>query len=244
MSKICSVCNEDKPISEYKGRMAYCKSCYNQQRKRDRVNKKTIDESSEGLVMLLIKAKELTNFTEKCLKHGVDVPNIVELANKVMDAVQIVKNNGMMLRFGVSLSEEMSDYIEKASIHCKSLTQMKLFLHDRYINEFNARIALDRETIIKHVDELDLLGKLIDGIKIGYRVLAEDANAFNKDILGKDEPFTLPEIEFDPITKTIQVSRNPLNLSAPEFIHRVTELEHIGVKWYTTMKYWDKLIVL
>lgn len=243
MDKICSDCGTKKQVTEFRDRSNQCKACYNAQRRDTRDVRPEKTNDSSAMRAMMTKLKETQTFMMNCTKNGYD-PKLLELISDLNVIAQKIKSDGRLLWFIAPVSDVMNDYIKKAFMLGHTLQSALSVLKSTDLNDdFREHFGVDKSVLLTKVDELEILELLRAALQIGYDVLVEDFNAYTIDTLKSNDVLTAPVAKYNTMDKTFYLSQNPLNLTASDFISKVKALEHIGVKYYTVTKYWDKLIV-
>jgi hypothetical protein len=239
-TKICSKCKQNKSLSEFKDRLLFCRTCYNVQQKEKRAARIQYG-NNDTMNMLLDRGKTLNNLIRRCPTDGYS-QELVDKYDELGYVINIMKHKGNMLSLKTNISQDISEYLKKAQHHHCTLN---IAIRDLTIlgcdEAFEKVFGMKRADLVSRVYEIEDLKMFMLAIEFSYGLLVEYHN-LNYEKMNISHTLQKPKAEHNVLDNTIYLVSNPLNLTVHEFLTKIAEDGHWGLRPYKDQGHWDKLI--
>ena len=241
---LCKQCNIDKLKSEFHKNMRTCKDCFNTNRRK---TYEILVNEPTPLAMLSIASKdfmELVAVSKKKNKFNIKLKQIWRHMGMIINQIE---TDGLPLSFKLNISDIVNEYfktsIERGNSHSYMYRVLKNISYAKeFVNIFGiTQLELDTE---KNINEMQLITESLDAIKFAYNVFIEDENITNNCWIVTNPSPKIVDItsSYNPFTKSIDISKNPLHFTVKDFLERVEEnRDDIRIQCTSAENIWERL---
>lgn len=252
--KKCSVCQEEKLLTEFTGRYSYCKPCYNAKKRNKYPKQAAIINQTQ--VMLCNKVNNLQQLLTSTYINISDVEKRIE---DLLATVKQLSKGQDVFSIKVKISTDLSHYLTQTkNLNFTTEASKKLIfdtlpninrpietLTDRMIHFEKTFGITAKELGTVIFMELDDLVKIIDSLKMAYQYMIDIHNQRIEDKLSNLEPMSknyIINIVFDVVDSQI-VIQNPLKIEKQLFLQMLKQIiseDPILLRGYISWGYYDK----
>jgi len=235
MSKICSVCQEDKPLIEYNKRYSFCKLCQNIRKKLNKISKDS--EFSEIKNNMCTLEKLMFYFNEE------NSDTILGLIEKIRNDLICIKERKTILSLPITIPPAAFQYFKRCMEMGMSLTTMQNRMYAKCDEEyFKKTYGVERPEFIKVSHELSFLIDYIRCLKDAYNQFIEDINFATRQFDPNIEKIKDIQTFYNFNTQSIEMSDNPLKLDQKTFLIKLRDetQNHHGLTYFHQKHYFDR----
>jgi hypothetical protein len=235
MSKTCSICQEEKPLTEYNKRYLFCKSCQTIRKRLGRMNDDSDFSAITGNVYSLEKL--MSSFNEE------NSDTILGLIEKIRNDLISIKERKPILSLPITIPPAAFQYFKRCMEMGMSLTTMQNRMYIKCDEDyFEETYGVKRPEFIKVSHELSFLIDYIRCLKDAYNQFVEDHNFATRRFDPNFEKIKDIQTFYNFNTQSIEMSDNPLRLDQKTFLRKLRDetQNHHGLTYFHQKHYFDR----